>query len=134
MSFFRKKSLQRFFKYSVIWGSTFLIDLALLVIFTDFLGIYYIFSAGLAFLIAVSLNYFLSRHFVFIASKRSIKVWYLFFMIITSVGLGFVMSLMYIFVDVMQFNYILSRVGIAAVVGVWNYLMNLYFNFRVAGK
>lgn len=44
------------------------------------------------------------------------------------------MGLMYVFVDVMQFNYIVSRVGVAAVVGIWNYLMNLYFNFRVAGK
>jgi putative flippase GtrA len=44
------------------------------------------------------------------------------------------MALMYVFVDMLGFDYIFSRVIIAGVVGMWNYLMNLYFNFRVAGK
>ena len=131
---FSKKSLARFLRYSSIGVSTFAIDLLLLFIFTDILSIHYIISAGLAFLLAVSMNYSLSRRFVFVGSERSLRSGYILFMIITGVGLVFVMTLMYIFVDIFNYNYLVSRVVIAGIVGMWNYLMNLYFNFRVAGK
>ena len=131
---FSRKSLVRFSTYSSIGVSTFVGDLLLLFIFTDIFGIHYIISAGVAFLLAVSINYSLSRRFVFVGSDRSAKSGYILFMMITGIGLIFVMALMYIFVDILGFDYIFSRVIIAGVVGMWNYLMNLYFNFRVAGK
>ncbi|MBP7806835.1 GtrA family protein [Candidatus Gracilibacteria bacterium] len=131
---FSRKSLVRFSKYSSIGVSTFVGDLLLLFIFTDIFGIHYIISAGVAFLLAVSINYSLSRRLVFVGSDRSAKSGYILFMMITGIGLIFVMALMYIFVDIFGFDYIFSRVIIAGVVGMWNYLMNLYFNFRVAGK
>ncbi len=83
--FFSRKSLARFSKYSSIGVSTFAGDLLLLFIFTDIFGIHYIISAGLAFLLAVSMNYSLSRRFVFVGSDRSEKSGYILFMIITGI-------------------------------------------------
>jgi hypothetical protein len=37
-------------------------------------------------------------------------------------------------VDLLGLHYLVSRILIAGVVGVWNYLLNLYVNFKVAGK
>ncbi|MDQ5955194.1 MAG: hypothetical protein QG621_197, partial [Patescibacteria group bacterium] len=53
---------------------------------------------------------------------------------IAGVGALMVMSLMFLFVAIFGWPYLISRVLIASVVGVWNYLMNLFFNFNVAGK
>lgn len=68
-----RKSFTRFCKYSAIGISTFVLDLALLVLFTDIFDIHYVISAGLAFLLAVSMNYSLSRRYVFVGSERSMK-------------------------------------------------------------
>ncbi len=126
--------LIRFFKYTSVGVSTFLFDLGLLYILTDTLHIYYVLSAALAFIIAVSCNYFISRKLVFKGTLRSAHAGYLIFLLIAGVGLATVTGLMYVFVTLLGMNYLLSRVLIAAVVGIWNYLMNLYVNFKVAGK
>jgi putative flippase GtrA len=126
--------MQRFLKYSFIGGSTFAFDLLLLFIFTDFLHFNYVLAAGVAFLIAVSINYYFSRTLVFKGTKRDMRAGYLYFLLIAGTGLFFVMSAMFVLVDVLNLHYLLSRVCIAGVTGVWNYLTNLFFNFKMAGK
>jgi len=95
---------------------------------------YYLLSAGLVFIIATSINYFVSQQYVFTGSARSLYSGYLFFLIIGGVGLLFIRVLMYLFVDIAHLHYVISRTLIALVVGWWNYLMNLYLNFKVAEK
>lgn len=128
------QALKRFAKYSVIGGGTFLLDLSLLYVFTDFWGINYIVGAGLAFLIAVSINYTLSRTFVFKGTKRGMKAGYINFLFIVGVGLLAVMGGMYVLVTLLGLGYLVSRVVVAVVTGFWNYLINLFVNFKVVGK
>lgn len=127
-------ALTRFVKYSSVGITTFILDLMLLYIFTDLFLWNYILSAGVAFIVAVSVNYYFSRKLVFKGTLRSVHSGYGIFLIITGVGLVAVTGLMFVFVDMFLWNYLLSRVVIAGIVGLWNYLMNLYVNFQVAGK
>ena len=112
--------------------STFSLDLVLLFVFIDFFHIHYLISAGAAFVIAMSINYAISRHYVFPGSKRSTSLGYLLFLLIGGAGLILVTFLMYVYVDVLHLHYLVSRILTAGVVGWWNYLMNLYVNFKVA--
>ena len=128
------KGMIRFLKYSSVGVSTFLFDLFLLYFFIDFLKIYYVYATATAFGIAVSINYVLSRRFVFHGTLRSAHAGYVIFILIALVGLGSVTGLMVFFVEVLHMNYFPSRIIIAGMVGMWNYLMNLYVNFKVAGK
>jgi len=128
------KGLIRFLKYSSVGVSTFLFDLFLLYFFIDYLKIYYVYATAAAFGIAVSINYVLSRRFVFHGTLRSAHAGYGIFILIALVGLGAVTGLMVFFVEVLHMNYFPSRIIIAGMVGMWNYLMNLYVNFKVAGK
>lgn len=114
--------------------STFLLDLFLLFLFTDFFGWQYIFSAGVAFIIAVSINYFVSRRFVFRGILRRAGAGYGIFLVIAGAGLVAVTTLMALFVGVFGWHYLISRILIAGIVGFWNYLMNLYVNFKVGGN
>jgi putative flippase GtrA len=127
------QALNRFIKYSSIGLATFLLDLLLLYILTDLLLVNYVAAAGVAFFIAVTINYGFSRKYVFKNTQRGVKEGYINFLLIVLVGSTVVMGGMYVLVTYLGFNYLISRVSVAAVTGFWNYLMNLFVNFKVAG-
>lgn len=129
-----KRTLKRLFRYTIVGSATFLLDLFLLFVFIDVLQYNYIFSAGVAFLIAVSINYVVSRNYVFSGTLRETKTGYFYFVLIVLAGLLTVLGGMYILVTVLNFNYLISRLCIALTTGIWNYLMNLFVNFKVAGQ
>jgi len=129
-----RKSVRRFAKSFGVGLVTFSLDLALLFLFIDVFHMYYLLSAATAFIIATSINYVLSRRYVFLGTDRPVHSGYAFFILIGVVGVCAITVLMYLFVDILHLHYIVSRVLVAFVVGWWNYLMNLYVNFRVAGK
>ncbi|MEK7136566.1 MAG: GtrA family protein [Patescibacteria group bacterium] len=128
------RALKRFGKYTIGGLSTFFFDIALLFWLTDIVGINYVLAAALAFLLAVALNYAFSRNYVFHGTLRSVHAGYLGFNLIAGSGFLAVVILLPIFVEVWGWNYLLARTVIAGVVGLWNYFLNLYVNFRVAGK
>ena len=129
-----KQGAVRFLKYASVGVSTFLFDLLLLYVLTDYLKIHYAVATPVAYGIAVSINYFISRRFVFKGTLRSVHTGYGVFLAIAGTGMGAVTGLMVVFVEVLQMQPLPSRVIIAGFVGVWNYIMNLYVNFKVAGK
>jgi putative flippase GtrA len=126
-------ALKRFLHYSLIGLSTFLFDLALLSTLTQLGGFNPVWVAGASFLVAVSFNYFLSRRFVFVGTTRDRTVGYVYFIIIAVIGFLFVTGSMYLLVNMLGMYYLVARIMIAAITGVWNYSMNLFFNFKVAG-
>ena len=128
------KTFIRFFKYFLVGFSTFILDLLLLYLFTDIFLFNYLVSTGVAYIIAVSINYYFSRRFVFSKTSRRIDHGYYSFLLISGTGLLFVVILMSFFVEILSLDYLLSRILAAGFVGTWNYLMNLYFNFKVAGN
>jgi len=128
------KTLTRFLKYFIIGLVTFLFDLFLLYFCTDILLINYLTSTGLAFLIAISINYFLSRRFVFSKTKRKISHGYYIFVTTALLGLLIVILLMGILVEVFRIDYLFARVITAARVGIYNYSINLFIDFKVTGK
>jgi putative flippase GtrA len=129
-----RRGITRFVQYSTIGGGTFLFDLLLLFLFIDILGIHYLTGVAIAFLIAISCNYVLSRKYIFYSTKRSHAAGYTNFVIIAGVGLCFVTLSMFVMVDILDQHHLVSRVIVAAVTGIWNYLMNLFVNFKVAGN
>jgi len=128
------KTVSRFLKYASIGFSTFVFDLFLLYFCTDVLLINYLVSTGLAFIIAVSINYYLSRKYVFSKTTRGVHEGYYIFLGIAGFGLLLVIVLMAIFVEKMYLNYMLARIIVAGIVGMYNYLVNLFLNFKVAGN
>ena len=129
-----RKTIIRFLKYFLVGFSTFLFDLLLLYLFTDFLHLNYLLSVAVAYFIAVSINYYVSRRFVFSKTLERVDKGYVNFILIGSIGLLFVVLLMAFFVETLNIEYVISRIIVAAIVGFWNYLMNLYVNFKVSGN
>ena len=128
------RAVIRFCKYSSIGVSAFLLDLLLFYILINFFSVNYLVATGIAFLLAISINYHFSKRFVFKGTKQKKIRGYSNFLLIAGIGLLFLELLMILFVEVLGLDQITSRVIAGGIVGVWNYLMNLFVNFKVAGK
>lgn len=127
-------AIKRFLKYSSIGISTFLLDLLLLGFLIEFLKVNYLLASGTSFLIAVSVNYVLSVRYVFRGSQRNAGSGYVNFLLIAGAGALLVVGGMYVLVEWFAMTYLTARIVVATLTGLWNYLMNLYVNFKVAGS
>jgi len=128
----RWRGLVRLLKYAGVGIPTFVLDLGILYVLTDILHIHYVVSASAAFIIAFSLNYHLSRKYVFSETLRSMRAGYAIFLCVGGSGLFLIAGLMYLCVDIAGMDYMVSRILIASLIGLWNYYINLYVTFRVA--
>ena len=129
-----RPGIYRFLRYTSVGVGTFTFVLDLLFVFIDFFKMQYLVATAVAFVIAVSINFALSRSVAFRETERSIPVSYIGFLGIGTVALFVIMFSMYVAVDVFAFNYFVSRILIAIIVGFCNYLFNLYQTFNVAGR
>jgi putative flippase GtrA len=128
------RSLKRFARYTLVGTSTFVIDLLLLYFFIDVITLNYLVGSGLAFVCAISVNYFISRRYVFKGTQRDMRSGYLNFIAIALVGLLIVVTGMYVLVSLLGVGYFIARFTVAVLTGFWNYLLNLFVTFKVAGK
>jgi len=126
-------AVKRFLKYATVGGSTFAFDLALLWVMTEVFLIPYLLSTALAFLLAVSINYFVSRRYVFKGTNRRMNHGYIYFIIIACGGALAVTGAVALLVTTLALHYLIARVLVACFVGIGNYLFNLHFNFKVVG-
>ncbi|MES2436623.1 MAG: GtrA family protein [Patescibacteria group bacterium] len=125
------RSVTQFIRYTLSSSSTFAFDLFLLWIFTDILKIHYIVAIIISFMIAITVNYMLSRTWAFKGTHRSIGKGYIYFLLIALSSLLLIIGLMIICVDVLHMSFITSRITVGALVGIWNFLMNKYVNLKV---
>ncbi|HRH22970.1 MAG TPA: GtrA family protein [Candidatus Paceibacterota bacterium] len=129
-----KRSVFRFIRYSIIGITTFAFDLFLLFLLIDHFHIHYLPATALAFLVAISLNFLMSRYTVFHKTERPVVHSYLYFVSFAILSVILITGLMHLLVSVFELHYAPSRVVIAGCVGVLNYIMNLKVTFDVEGK
>ena len=55
----------QFFRYTFVGGIAFLVDFGTLVLLTEVLNLHYLISAGIAFILGLTVNYLLSISWVF---------------------------------------------------------------------
>lgn len=106
----------------------FIIDFAILHLLTDYVHLHYLWSAAIAFFVSVVVNYLLSIQFVFYVNPENNKIRvFMVFLISSIIGLGLTEMLMWIGVDILQINYMLTKVGATAVVMVYNFITRKIF-------
>ncbi len=124
----------RLLRYTIVGVSTLTFDLLLLAFLTQMLHIPYYVGTPISFLVAVSINYVVSRKYVFAGTERSVHHGYAYFILIAGAGALFITGAVYVLVTYLGLYYLVARILVAGVVGVFNYLSNLHLNFNVAGK
>lgn len=112
----------QFFRYIFVGGTAFIIDFSIYSILV-LIGIHYLISAIIAFIISVLANYLLSTKWVFNqSSNMNKKLEFNLFIIISTIGLGFTEILLYIFTDILLINPIMSKIIASIIVLFWNFL------------
>jgi len=120
----------KFIRYSLGGGIAALLDLLLLYVFTDVIGIYYLHSAILAFLVSVSFAYFFQKYITFRNySKKHLLQWSM-FIVFQLIGQSVYMAILRMGVDMLHAHYMLVAIIAKWIVFLRNYISNYYFNFK----
>lgn len=121
----------QFFRYTLVGGVAFAIDLGLLFLLTEYVHLHYLLSATFSFLIGLFVNYVLSTRWIFRNSKiKNRRTEFILFSLIGVIGLGLNTILLFLFTDLIGLYYMFSKLITAILVYVWNFLGRRYFLFN----
>lgn len=118
------------FRYGFVGGAAFVVDYATLFVLTNNVGVQYLWSAAIAFVLGLVANYLLSISWVF-RNRGDLSRWqeFLFFAVIGVVGLGFNELIMYACTGLMHIHYMVSKLVSTAIVFFWNFFARKYLLF-----
>ncbi len=118
-----EKVLNQFIGYVFVGGVAFVIDFAALWFFTDMMGINYLYSAVIGFILGLLVNYFLSIYWVFGERKvKSARKEFIIFTVIGIIGLGVNELILWFFTDVRGVYYLHSKIIATGIVFIWNFV------------
>ena len=123
-------TLIQLFRYTFVGGVAFIFDFGTLYILTEFFNIYYLVSAALAFLLGLTINYFLSVIWVF--KERSIKSKYVEFVVFAFIGIiGLALNefIMWFFTEIVNLHYLYSKLISTIIVYLWNFFIRKFILF-----
>ena len=121
----------QFVRYGFVGGLAFSIDLVALFALTEFLGIHYLVSAVVAYLLGLVVNYLLSIRWVF--SSRNVKDPRMEFVVFTLLGIvGLLLNELFIwgFAELLLLHYMVSRVLSAFITFPTKFVLRKLLLFR----
>lgn len=124
-------TLIQLFRYTFVGGIAFAFDFGALIIFTEYLHVYYLISAAVAFLLGLTINYLLSVNWVF--EKRSIKskhIEFVVFALIGIIGLALNEFFIWFFTEIASTHYLYSKLISTVLVYMWNFFIRKFTLFR----
>lgn len=121
----------KIFRYAAVGGAAALIDFLLFVIFAKILGFNYLLVGAGGFIIATTVNYFLSIRFVFKSGVRFVfhKEISLVFLI-SLVGLGLNQLVLFLGIGILDWEMLFIKVCATGSVFFWNFGARSYLIFR----
>jgi len=118
-------------KYLIAGSTAAFTDLALLYIFTDILGIWYLISTSLAFIIAFFVSFFLQKFWTFRDSDKEIMYKQMgIYLAVTLANFMINVAMMYIFVDGFKIWYMLAQFIISGLIAFESYFVYKTFIFN----
>lgn len=109
-------------RYGFVGGVAFVADYASLYIFTEWLGVQYLVSAAIAFIIGLTFNYILSNLIVFTTHRLNNRLLeFSIFAIIGVIGLGLNELIMYCACEMIGLHYMIAKLISTALVFFWNF-------------
>jgi putative flippase GtrA len=124
-------TLLQLFRYTFVGGFAFLIDFGTLFTLTEYFKIHYMVSAGIAFILGLTINYSFSVKWVFksrVMVNRLLE--FILFAIIGFVGLFLNELFLWILTDILAIYYLLSKIITTIIVYFWNFFARKILLFR----
>ena len=125
----------QFFRYLLVGSTSFVFDFAILYLLTSIVHIPYLISTTLAFIVGLTVNYFLSIIWVFntkdgVNRKREFTL----FCIVGVIGLILTDLFMWLFTDKVHFFYLVSKIVTTVIIFFWNFLGRRYVYYFIDKK
>lgn len=117
-----QETIYQLIRYTFVGGVAFVVDYGLLFCLTEFAGLHYLWSAAVAFVAGLAVNYTLSLLLVF-TTHRLQNAWIEFaiFALIGVVGLGLNEGIIYVVADILGAHYMLAKIVSTILVFFWNF-------------
>jgi len=128
----RYPTLKQFLKFCIVGASSAVINFSILFIFTRFVGVWYIYSSVLAYLLSAVFNFSANKFWTF-RNKEGGKMIFdqtIKFLIVMVTGLLINTAILFALTEIQGFDYRVSWVFATGVVAVWNYSFNRFWTFR----
>jgi len=114
--------MRQFSRYVLVGGFAFVVDFTALFLLTEKIGLHYLVSASISFMLGLVTNYLLCIAWIFdYRALESTAHEFLVFLLIGIAGLLLNNLLMYLLTEFFDFHYLLSKAGAAAAILVFNF-------------
>lgn len=111
------------FRYALSGVVAFSVDFLILFLLTEFLKIYYMTSASIAFILGLLTSYILNIKWVFINRKFSNKMTEMgLFLLIGIIGIILNLASIWVFTEYLGLFYLFSKIIATVIVFLWNFL------------
>jgi len=120
-------------KYFLVGGIGVGVNLGLLYGLTDFLGIWYILSQGIAIAVSITNNFFLHKYWTFkreIVEPKTLERYTKFF-IVSVIGMGIQLGMTFAMVENYDMYYLYAAVIAIGSASAFNYLVNRKWTFEI---
>ncbi|RHR25826.1 GtrA family protein [Clostridium sp. AF19-22AC] len=117
-----RQLLVQILKFGAVGGICFFLDYGLLAFATECLGLHYLISGFISFTVSVTVNYLLSRKFVFAMGQMETHKEFILFVILSVIGLGINEACMAVLVELAGVHYLISKIAATAIVMVYNFI------------
>ncbi len=128
----RRLYLRQLLKFLIVGGSSAAINFLILYSLTEWLRIWYLFSAMFGFVISAVFNFLVNKFWTFSSlekGKRALSQ-LLKFLVVSTSGLGLNTLVIYCLTEFIRFDYRLSWFFACAAVTIWNFCFNKFWTFR----
>lgn len=121
---------KQLFRYTIVGGIAFVADYGSLYVLTEYVHLHHLYSAAIAFVVGLTINYLLSTSWVFSVHKTGNRyVEFMVFALIGICGLGFNELIIYVGTDVCQLHYMASKIISTILVFFWNFFARKFALF-----
>jgi len=124
--------LKQFFKFCLVGGMAAVINFSIYYSFTEWFGIWYIYSAVIGFLISAVFNFLANKFWTFANQERGKQVLaqLLKFFVVVFSGLIINIMIIYALTEWWGIDYRLSWVFATGAVTFWNFTFNRFWTFK----
>lgn len=123
--------LHQMFRYIFSGGVAFVIDISVLWFLTEIVNFHYLVSAVIANIIGLIVTYIFSIYWIF--NSRSVKnraIEFMLFALIGVVGILLTLFFMWLITDIIGISYLISKIITVGIVAVVGFVLKKYILFR----
>lgn len=121
------------FKYYVVGVSGVLVNLGILYVLKEYVGLWYLVSSAIAIYVSMTTNFFLNKAWTFndTAIKQPVIFMYVKFIGISIIGMLIQLGFNYLFVDKAHLYYLLAALISIVIASGVNFILNRHITFGI---